>query len=233
MSDQPSRQRRNEVRGKRFSREYSIALLWRSVIFITGIFTLSFGVSAAINAGLGVPTWDVLHIGLAGKTSWSIGIWVQIVGVGMIMMTSFLEKQRPVLGSIVNVLLVGFFIDLILASSIFEISSALTYRTILLLVGIVLMGFGAGMYVSSKIGAGPREGMTLYLSKRFSISISLSRTILEVIALTFGWLLGGPIALGTFVSVVLVGPVMQFSIKFWTRRMHRLCAVGQIQESLT
>lgn len=215
--------------GKRFTKEYIVALFWRSLVFVAGIFTLSFGVSAAINAGLGVPTWDVLHIGLAGKTSWSIGIWVQVIGVGMILMTAYLEKKRPVLGSIVNVLLVGLFIDLLLASSLFVASSALTYRAFLLLVGIVLMGFGAGMYVSSKIGPGPREGMTLYLANRFSISISLSRTILEVIALTTGWLLGGPIALGTFVSVLLVGPVMQFSIQFWTRKMQRHCAVGELQ----
>ncbi|MCW2276777.1 YczE/YyaS/YitT family protein [Heliophilum fasciatum] len=202
-------------------RNYFILFL-RGLVFITGILVLSLGASTAITASLGVPTWDVLHIGLANKTPFSIGRWVQIIGVSMILMTAFLEKEKPSLGSIVNIIMIGFFMNLILESKLLPVFDGFMPRTMMLLSGITLMGFGSGMYVSSKFGAGPREGLTLFISKRFSMSIRLSRTIIEVIALTIGWLLGGPVALGTFTTVILIGPIMQFSLKFWTNQIERI-----------
>jgi hypothetical protein len=196
------------------------------MVFVAGIFLLAFGVSSAITAGLGVPTWDVLHIGLANKTPFSIGRWVQIIGVCMIFMTSCLEKEKPAIGSLINIIMVGFFINLILASKLLPVFDGLGPRIIMLLIGISLMGFGSGMYVSSKVGAGPREGITLYLSRRFSMSVRLSRTIIEMIALAIGWLLGGPVALGTFASLILIGPIMQSSLRFWTIQMNRLSAAA-------
>ena len=92
----------------------------------------------------------------------------------------------------------------------------------MLILGIIFMGTGSGMYVSSKVGAGPRDGMTLFISNKFSISVGLSRTILEFIALTCGWLVGGPVALGTFITVPFVGPVMQKSLKVCTRGLEKL-----------
>lgn len=209
-----------------FKRNY-LHLFLRGLVFITGIFVLALGVSTAITASLGVPTWDVLHIGLANRTTLSIGRWVQIIGVCMILMTSFLEKKKPALGSILNIMMVGFFINLILASKLLPVFNDLMPRIMMLLIGITLMGFGSGMYVSSKVGAGPREGITLYLSNRFSMSIRLSRTIIEVIALAIGWLLGGPVASGTFASLILIGPIMQYSLKFWTNQMKRFSAAVQ------
>ena len=84
------------------------------------------------------------------------------------------------------------------------------------------MGIGSGMYVASKVGAGPRDGMTLFLARRFSISVRLARTILEILALTIGWLIGGPVSIGTFISVPLIGPVMQASLKVWTSILEKL-----------
>lgn len=196
-------------------------VVFRMFLFVFGIFLLALGVTTVIKASLGVPTWDVMHIGLANKTSLSIGRWVQIIGVVMVLMTSFLEKEKPKFGSIANIVLVGYFINLILAAELIPTFEGLMARALQLIVGIVLMGMGSGMYVSSKIGSGPRDGMTLYLSRKFSISVGLSRTVLEMIALTIGWMLGGPVALGTFVSVFLIGPIMQSSLAFWTHQIKR------------
>jgi len=195
--------------------------IFRLFLFVFGIFLLALGVTTVIKASLGVPTWDVMHIGLANKTSLSIGRWVQIIGVLMVLMTSVLEKEKPKFGSIANIVLVGYFINHILATELMPTFEGLAARGIMMITGIVIMGVGSGMYVSSKIGSGPRDGMTLYLSKKFSISVGLARTVLEMIALTVGWMLGGPVALGTFVSVLLIGPVMQSSLAFWTQQIKR------------
>ena len=126
------------------------------------------------------------------------------------------------IGSVLNIVIVGFFLNIILNSGMIPSFTEKFPRVIMLILGIIFMGTGSGMYVSSKVGAGPRDGMTLFISNKFSISVGLSRTILEFIALTCSWLVGGPVALGTFITVPFVGPVMQKSLKVCTRGLEKL-----------
>lgn len=194
----------------------------RVIVFVCGIFILALGAATLITANVGVATWDVLHIGLARISSLSVGRWVQIVGITMVLMTCVFERKRPVLGSVLNIVLVGFFLNFILSVNIIPHFENIGARILLLIIGIILMGIGSGMYVASKVGAGPRDGITLFLARRFSISVRLARTILEISALTIGWLIGGPVSIGTFISVPLIGPVMQASLKVWTSILEKL-----------
>lgn len=194
----------------------------RVIVFVCGIFILALGAATLITANVGVATWDVLHIGLARISSLSVGRWVQIVGITKVLMTCVFERKRPVLGSVLNIVLVGFFLNFILSVNIIPHFDNIGARILLLIIGIILMGIGSGMYVASKVGAGPRDGMTLFLARRFSISVRLARTILEISALTIGWLIGGPVSIGTFISVPLIGPVMQASLKVWTIILKKL-----------
>lgn len=194
----------------------------RVIVFVCGIFILALGAATLITANVGVATWDVLHIGLARISSLSVGRWVQIVGITMVLMTCVFERKRPVIGSVLNIVLVGFFLNFILSINIIPHFENIGARIVLLIIGIILMGIGSGMYVASKVGAGPRDGMTLFLARRFSISVRLARTILEISALTIGWLIGGPVSIGTFISVPLIGPVMQASLKVWTIILKKL-----------
>lgn len=194
----------------------------RVIVFVCGIFILALGAATLITANVGVATWDVLHIGLARISSLSVGRWVQIVGITMVLMTCVFERKRPVIGSVLNIVLVGFFLNFILSINIIPHFENIGARILLLIIGIILMGIGSGMYVASKVGAGPRDGMTLFLARRFSISVRLARTILEISALTIGWLIGGPVSIGTFISVPLIGPVMQASLKVWTIILKKL-----------
>lgn len=189
------------------------------VIFVLGLFILAFGAAALMEAKLGVASWDVLHIGLAKRSFLSIGAWVQIIGIAMILIASALERKQPQIGSAVNILLIGFFLNLILDWHMLPVADALWKSIVLLVCGVGLMGLGSGMYVATALGAGPRDGMTLILAKMSGKSVRLVRTGLEVIALFCGWLVGGPISIGTFVVVFLVGPIMQASLYFWRRQI--------------
>ena len=211
---------RNNVVDVKFG--LSISYLVRVIVFLAGIFVLALGAGTVITANLGAATWDVLHIGLSKITGLSVGRWVQIIGILMILTTAFLEKKRLAIGSVLNIVIVGFFLNIILNSGMIPSFTEKFPRVIMLILGIIFMGTGSGMYVSSKVGAGPRDGMTLFISNKFSISVGLSRTILEFIALTCGWLVGGPVALGTFITVPFVGPVMQKSLKVCTRGLEKL-----------
>lgn len=191
----------------------------RYALYVVGIFVLAFGSAAMIQANLGVSSWDVLHISMTNWTPLSIGTWVQIVGLLMLGGSSWLDRTWPQLGSIVNIVLVGFFLNWILGLHLIPTVQLLWERGLLLVAGILCMGFGSGMYVASNIGAGPRDGMTLVLAQKFGLSIRLVRTLLELTALTIGWIAGVPVAAGTFISVFLIGPVMQASLAFWRRRL--------------
>jgi len=189
------------------------------MIFISGIFILTLGAAALIEANLGVASWDVLHIGLAKRSFLSIGTWVQIIGIFMILLAAALERKQPQIGSAVNIILIGFFLNLILDSHMLPSGNTLWQSVLKLLIGIYLMGLGSGMYVATALGAGPRDGLTLVLSKMWGRSVRLVRTILEVTALFCGWIAGGPISMGTFVAVFLMGPIMQGSLYFWRRQI--------------
>lgn len=191
----------------------------RLIAFITGLFSLALGVACLITAGLGTATWDVLHIGLAMLTPLSIGTCVQLVGVLMIGIACVIERSLPKLGTLLNIFIVGYFLNLILSWQFIPTFDHLAGNMTLFLIGILLMGNGSGMYVATKIGAGPRDGLTLVLASKTGLSIRLVRTILESIALLIGWLIGGPVAFGTFLSVFLIGPVIQAALSFWSRRL--------------
>ncbi len=198
----------------------------RCVLFFAGLFVLALGAVCMMQAQLGVASWDVLHIGLTHLTSLSVGTWVQIIGILMIAITCLIERKWPRIGSIVNIVMIGFFINWLLSLNLVPVYPFLWARVVMLLVGIVLMGFGAGMYVASNIGAGPRDGLTLVLAERSGWSIRMVRTILEGTALLLGWLATGPVSVGTFASVLLIGPVMQASLRFWRKRMEKLAAAA-------
>lgn len=191
------------------------------IIFVGGIFTLTLGAAALIEANLGVASWDVLHIGLA-KRGLSIGTWVQIIGIFMILLASALERKQPKLGSAVNIILIGFSLNWILDGHILPVTNTLWTSIFKLLSGVVLMGLGSGMYVATELGAGPRDGLTLVLSKMWGRSVRLVRTMLEMTALLCGWIAGGPISVGTFVAVFLIGPIMQASLYFWRQRIEEI-----------
>lgn len=205
--------------GKMFSGVNLLVLVVKVVIFLCGIFILTLGAAALIEANLGVASWDVLHIGLAKRSVLSIGTWVQIIGILMVLFAAALERKQPQIGSAINILLIGFSLNWILDGHMLPITNTLWMNIIKLVSGVCLMGLGSGMYVSTALGAGPRDGLTLVLSRMSGRSVRLVRTMLEITALFCGWIAGGPISAGTFVAVFLVGPIMQASLYFWQRQI--------------
>lgn len=196
----------------------------RWIVFTVGILLLSLGVVLTIQASLGVSPWDVLHIGLAIQTSLGVGTWIIIIGVSLIMITCIAERSLPKIGSVLNVLGIGFFINIIMDLQLIPTFESIWGRLLELLIGLVILGFGSGMYVSARLGAGPRDGLTLLLCNRLGWSVSRVRTTMEVIVVIIGWSIGGPVAIGTLITAVLIGPIMQFSLRFWRNRMESLAA---------
>lgn len=216
----------------RLAEQLSMERWWRWFFFVTGLWVMSFGVILMIRAELGVSPWDVLHIGLSQTTPLSIGVWVQLVGLLLVIVTAWLKRRRPEIGTVLNMILVGVFIDVWLFLNWISTPSSLLIRWVYLIAGIGICGFGAGMYIAPRLGAGPRDGLTLVLSERTGWSISRIRTIMEVTVMIIGWMLGGPLSVGTFLSSVLIGPVMHVSIQFWEKRLMSVTEGGVDLESV-
>ncbi|MDQ1733480.1 MAG: hypothetical protein QOK10_3639 [Pseudonocardiales bacterium] len=173
-----------------------------------------YGVSAAmqVQAGLGLDPWDVLHQGLAGRVHLAIGT-VSII-VGAIVLLGWLPiRQRPGLGTISNVFVVGLSLNATLR--VLPVQHVLAARLALLVAAIVLCGLATGMYISVGFGPGPRDGLMTGWSARTGLSIRLTRTLIEVTVLVTGWLLGGTVGVGTVLFAVSIGPVAQVFLKLF------------------
>jgi uncharacterized membrane protein YczE len=171
-----------------------------------------YGVSAAmmVRARLGLDPWDVLHQGIAHRTGYAIG--TVSVAVGALVLLLWLPlPQRPGLGTVSNVLVVGLAMNQALlwlpAQHDFPAQLAM------LVGGIALCGLATGMYISAGLGPGPRDGLMTGYARRTGLSIRLTRTVLELAVLGAGWLLGGSVGLGTVLFAVWIGPLSQLSLR--------------------
>ncbi|MBB5938380.1 putative membrane protein YczE [Streptomyces zagrosensis] len=163
-----------------------------------------------LRAGLGLDPWDVFHQGVAERTGLSIGTVVILAGVVVLMLWIPL-RQRPGLGTVSNVVVLGLVMDATLALT--PEPRALAVRIPLLVFAIVLNGAATGLYISARFGPGPRDGLMTGLHRRTGRSIRLVRSGIEVAVLATGFALGGSIGIGTVLYAVAIGPLSQFFLK--------------------
>lgn len=164
-----------------------------------------YGVSSGLmlRSGLGLGPWDVLHEGLAARLGLPIG-WV-VIGLSVVVLLLWIPlKQKPGLGTVSNVVVIGLAVDGTLA--VLPVPDHLAVRGVLLVTGVVLNGVATGMYVGANFGPGARDGLMTGLAAR-GMSIRLARTIIEVSVLGLGWLLGGTVGVGTLLYAVAIGPL--------------------------
>lgn len=172
---------------------------------------LLFGVSIAliVRAELGVMPWTVLEQGLQRTFGLSLGLWSILIGVALLIVSRLLG-QRPGLGTLFNVVVVGVLIDATLA--VVAPVEGLATRITLLVVGILLNGVATGAYIGAGLGPGPRDGLTTSIAARSGWSLRLTRTSVEVGVVILGVLLGGQLGVGTVVFALVIGPLMHFFV---------------------
>ena len=183
-------------------------LVRRLVSLYLGLTMFGGSVALMLRSGLGLDPWDVLHQGLSHHTGLRFG-WV-VIAVGAIVLLLWLPlKQRPGLGTVSNVVVVGLAADA--ALSILPHPHALVLRCAFLTAGILANGFATGLYIGAGLGPGPRDGLMTGLAAR-GHSIRVVRTTIEVSVLAVGWLLGGSVGVGTVLYALSIGPLAHFFI---------------------
>ncbi|BCJ45466.1 membrane protein [Actinoplanes ianthinogenes] len=167
-----------------------------------------YGVSMAlmIESGLGLNPWDVFHQGLSEVTGISFGWVVLLVGVPVLLLWIPL-RQRPGIGTVANLLIVGFSADAALA--VLPAGATIPARVGYLVAGILLNGVATGLYIGSRMGPGPRDGLMTGLARRFpKLSLRMIRTGIELSVLGAGFLLGGTVGVGTIAYALAIGPLV-------------------------
>ena len=175
----------------------------------------AYGASTAflVEADLGLNPWDVLHQGLARHTGLSIGL-VSIVVGALVLLLWIPLRQRPGLGTLSNVLVVGLAMDATLA--VLPTVGSLPLQIGFLALGIVLNGAATGLYIGARFGPGPRDGLMTGFAARSGRSIRLVRTAIEVIVLAVGWMLGGTVGVGTVAYALAIGPLAHVFIPLFS-----------------
>ena len=177
---------------------------------IVGLFIFSLGVHLTIFANIGLAPWDCLSMGLSYKTPLSFGLCVTIISVA-VLMVDLLLKERIGYGTVIDALITGTFIQFYNDINPFPLNESLWKGALIILGGFVIMAIGMAIYMKAAQSCGPRDSLLVGLGKRMpKVPIGIVQIIISGVVLLIGWLLGGPVGLGTVISTFGGGLVMQF-----------------------
>ncbi|MFH8991229.1 YitT family protein [Streptomyces sp. NPDC017940] len=171
-----------------------------------GLALYGLSIGAMVRAGLGISPWSVLNQGVERHTALSFGTVSALVGA-LVLLLWIPLKQRPAFGAAANVVVVAYASD----AGLWLVPQdlGLAARAGLLLAGILVNGLAVAVYVGARLGPGPRDGLMTGLAARTGRSLRLVRTLIEVLVLAAGWLLGGSVGAGTVLYALAMGPVTQ------------------------
>lgn len=177
---------------------------------VAGLLVFAFGVHLTIFANIGLAPWDCLGMGIAQHTPLNYGLSMTMVAI-IVLGIDLLLKERIGFGTIIDALLTGNFVQMFNDLNPLPDNHSTVVGVIVMLVGYVFMALGMWIYMSAGQCCGPRDAMLVGLGKRLErIPIGVVEILLWSVVLLAGWLLGGPVGIGTLISTFGAGLVMQF-----------------------
>lgn len=192
---------------------------WQRLVKLNlGLMAVGLGIAVMLQANIGLGPWTVFHQGVSVVTGISIGRAMQGVGLLVLVLSMALTRVHPGLGTALNMLLVGPWVDLFGSLPLMPHPHAYVLGAAQFVVGLCLQGIGTGLYITARMGAGPRDGLVLGLARLIRVSVRATRTGLELLVLVSGWLMGGQVGLGTVLFALGIGPLMQFFLRVFEVR---------------
>ncbi len=173
-----------------------------------GLFLFAIGISLTLKAELGLSPWGVFQYGLTNYIPITFGQASQLVGLVLIVSTCFI-KVIPGLSSVFNMYFIGLFIDLIIKTELLTTPTTILGKLLMLIIGMVTIAWASYFYLRVELGAGPRDGVMEGLVRLFQRPVWQIRTGIDLTVLAIGYLLGGPIGIGTIILSLGMGTVVQ------------------------
>ena len=184
------------------------------ILLILGLIIFGAGDAVLISARLGNTPWTVLAEGIAKNLGWSIGESTFFVSF-MVLLLWIPLREKPGIGTILNAILIAATIEFLLP--ILPTPEAFSLQIIQVLVGIVLVAIGSGLYLTANLGPGPRDGTMTGLTKVTGIPIGRIRSGIEIFVIAIGWTLGGKFGIGTILFAILIGPCVAICLNMTGR----------------
>ena len=180
------------------------------ILLCLGLSLFGFGESLLIHSTIGVSPWTVLAEGLSLKLNWSVGFATFIVSV-LVLSTWIFLKQKPGLGTLLNIIIIAGMIDISLF--LFDFSTNSYLLNILTgILGVLFVGLGSGIYLIANLGPGPRDGLMTGLQRITNFPIAWVRASIEISVVILGWILGGTVGLGTLIFAIGIGPAVALGL---------------------
>ncbi len=179
------------------------------VMLVIGLAMFGLGEALLIAAGVGVSPWTVLAQGVSNIFDWSIGTSTFVIST-FVLFLWFPMRQKPGLGTVLNIIIVALVLDL--SAPYLPRFESGTLRILTAAAGVFITGFGGAIYLISNLGPGPRDGLMTGLQRITNLPIAWVRGGIEVTAVTLGWLLGGVVGIGTLLFAFGIGPALALSI---------------------
>lgn len=179
-----------------------------------GFIIIAIGTNMTRYSQLGLNPWGTLHEGISIVTGISFGRVTQLTGVFVLFMSLFI-KLYPGIGTLLNMFFIGFFVDLIDSMGIIPRVDFISGKLIYLVLGMILFNFGVYLYMSGRLGAGPRDGLMVGLVRLTGKPVSVIRPAMEFTVIAIGILLGGTFGIGTIVNAFGGGYILNIIFKFF------------------
>ena len=192
--------------------ETNRSLPLRLITLFAGLFVYGLGVALTVHAGIGIAPWDVLGQGIAIQTGLSFGVSTVVVSV-IVLLCWIPLKVKPGFATIANAIFVGLFADLWLL--FLPELTAYWQQLGMFILGVVVVAIATGLYISSRLGSGPRDGLMQGTANVLDKPFWLVRTAFEGSVLTIGWLMGGQVREGTLIFALTIGYLVQVSLRLF------------------
>lgn len=177
-----------------------------------GLFIYGIGIAMMVHASIGLAPWDVLAQGISKQTGLTFGQSTIAVSV-MVLFAWIPLKVKPGIGSILNAVLLGVFADFWLPLMP-QLDSYLA-RLAWFVLGLVVISFATGLYISCGMGKGPRDGLNTGIAQRFKLPFWQARSIVEVLVVIIGFSLGGQVREGTLIFAFAIGYLNQLGLRLF------------------
>jgi uncharacterized protein len=190
------------------------SLMLRITRLFFGLFLYATGIVMTINANIGLSPWDVFHEGFSNSVGITMGQASMLAGFTIIVLnTIFGEKVGW--GTVANMVFIGIFMDILMINNIIPIFENLVLKIIMMILGLLVIGTASYFYISAGLGAGPRDGLMIALTKKTNKSVRFIRSCIEITVVIVGYVLGGTLGIGTLIMAFMMGPAVQFMFKIF------------------
>lgn len=208
-------------------REYIRRLFW----LLFGVAVSAVGIAMMLQASVGLEPWSVLQQGMAQRTGMTYGTASAIAGAAAIITAVFFGESFG-FGTIINIAGCAVMIDAIQAAGLIPQMHGLVSGILLLLGGLELLALGTWLYMKSALGSGPRDALMVALARKFNRSAGACRAVVDVLVTVIGFFLGGPVGVGTIISAVGLGPLINLNfaaVRFCPAEVHQENVAETIQ----